>query len=103
MHDFVMECVFSISPRDVEPRQGAYETRNEGTIEWALTGPWPSCPRCSRELVQRVIERPTLGLLWTVVTAHVAPCGRRCLPGLDSWIEGGPPHVSMASCEVCRA
>lgn len=80
------------------------EPPSDDAVEWALTGPWPACPRCGAELVHHLVRSPTLAYVWIIQhMGHRAPCGQRCLPGLDSWVgDCGPPHVSRETCKYCK-
>ena len=103
--DFVMAFVMRWPDRPMSQpswTDGEPSVRDEARVEWVLTGPWPACSRCGKELKVHIVERPCLGLLWSACDAHNAPCGQRCLPGLDSWIgDCGPPHISTDTCRVC--
>jgi Zn finger protein HypA/HybF involved in hydrogenase expression len=65
-------------------KRGRYETPSPdeaAVIEAALTGPFPSCPRCGAEDKQVLYGRPTLVLEWSIESAgHLAPCGLPCAP-----------------------
>lgn len=104
-HDIVMEFVWRVPFGKKQYWTLAWlpdRPPPQDCLDWALTGPWQACERCGVETkLTRFQTHP-----WREQVGHrghVAPCGQRCLPGLDSWVvDCGPPHVSNATCQVCR-
>jgi len=88
-------------------QRGLYETPpadEATTIEAALTGPFPACPRCGAEDKQVLWNRPALALAWAIVSAgHPAPCGLPCAPHGISYV--GEFHLGtdrgMTYCPRC--
>lgn len=67
------------------------------TIEAAMTGPHPRCPRCGAEDKPTLVANPTLALAWAIYTGnHLAPCGLPCVPRGISYV--GEPQWHISGC-----
>ena len=94
-----------IASKYYKGKAGGLENDKDVVVEFVFRMPPEStgtivCERCGKTVEPRPYEyngRQCLDY------SHVAPCGQRCLPGLDTWFgDIGAPHISTETCAACK-